>query len=178
MFKQNFSLRNVGSSYQSVLQWCGRLVKLVCSFSECSACAAELRFCFWAVSSIELFVLLQQPGSVEGLLLSRFLDRTRGSFPLTSDQLPAQDKANTRDKYRCRKRNSNPRSQQSSRCKPTPKTARLLGSACLLIKLSNLYCFNELYYWHFSLKYLFPRLQTRSQDYTVVWQLLPSVDIF
>lgn len=70
MFKQNFSLRNVGSTYLSVLQWCGQLVKLLCSFSLRSACAVELRLvAFETVSSaIELFALLQQPSSGVGRL--------------------------------------------------------------------------------------------------------------
>jgi len=70
MFKQNFSLRNVGSTYLFVLQWCGQLVKLLCSFRLCSACAVQLQlFAFeTASSSIELFVLLQQPSSGAGRL--------------------------------------------------------------------------------------------------------------
>jgi len=62
LFKQNFSLRNVGSTYLSVLQWCGQLVKLLCSSRLCSACAVELRLVAFETvcSSIELFALLQR----------------------------------------------------------------------------------------------------------------------
>lgn len=63
LFKQNFSLRNVGSTYLSVLQWCGQLVKLPCSFRLRSVCAVELWFVAFETvcSSFELFALLQRP---------------------------------------------------------------------------------------------------------------------
>jgi hypothetical protein len=70
LFKQNFSLRNVGSTYLSVLQECGRLVKLLCPFCLRSACAVELRLVFETVcSSIELFALLQRPRLGVGRLI-------------------------------------------------------------------------------------------------------------
>jgi len=43
--------------------------------------------------------------------------------------LPTQHTTNARDQHSCSQRDSNPRFQQTSGCRPTPQTARPPGSA-------------------------------------------------
>jgi hypothetical protein len=54
---------------------------------------------------------------------------------ISPSQRPLPDKHTTltTDKHPCPRRNSNPQSQQTSGCRPTTQTARLLGSATLLL---------------------------------------------
>jgi hypothetical protein len=150
MFKQNFSVRNVGSLYLPVLQWCGQLVKVLCSFRLRSVWAVELRlvafeteFCYWAVCPVTTAQLRCRPSHFWGFWIPHMAGFLWQVISSLQRSLSTQDKTNTRDEYPCRKRISNPRSQQSSRCRPTPKMTRLLGSACLVIKLSNLYWLSE-----------------------------------
>jgi hypothetical protein len=168
MFKQNFSLRNVGSTYLSVLQWCGQLVKLVCSFRLRSACALELRLvAFETVSfSIELFGLLQQHSSGVGSL----------TFEVSGSQTWQVSSGKWSDRCRGRCLHEIKQTQEtnihavrwfrtrvpSNQADADLHTARLLGSVCLVV-------FQWDYYCQFSLKYFFPRLPKRQHDNTGVW---------
>jgi len=69
----------------------------------------------------------------QGLLVidvSRSRSDTHTAIKPTQTPLPAQFKTLTRDRHPCSRRDSNPQSRRTSGRRPTPQTARPLGSAC------------------------------------------------
>jgi hypothetical protein len=85
------------------------------------------------------FAVAQQPYSGTGRLISE-VSRSHTDTPHSvvflwgrdrpvAETSTGQHTTLTRDKHPCPRRNSNPQSQQASGCRPTPLTARPLGSA-------------------------------------------------